>query len=56
LQFDNLNKINKFPIFAANLFDSANKLYYIGEVEYVEFIYKNFAFFNKFIFSIGMPS
>lgn len=56
LQFDYLNKINKFPIFSANLFDNINNIYYVGQITYIKFIHENLYFFKNFIFSEGLPN
>ena len=39
-----------------NLYDSENKLYYVGEYKYIQFIYSNMGYFSKFTFNQGLPN
>lgn len=39
----------------AYLFDSNKNKYYVGEIEYVKYIYDNFPYFNNLFFDFGTP-
>ncbi len=39
-----------------NLYDCANKIYYVGEKEYIEYIYENFNYFSKMTIDKGLPN
>ena len=50
-QINNTNLINPY-----NIYDSVNNLYYLGEFEYINFIYNTFPYFRNTILSKGLPN
>ena len=53
LQINSINSTNYTDPY--NLYDSENKLYYVGEYKYLQFIYSNMEYFSKFTFNKGLP-
>lgn len=50
------NNINSFDIINPyNLYDEKNDKYYVGNFNYIQFIYKNMPYFSNFIIDKGLP-